>query len=115
MPQGYFYVVARAEWFVYKKQGDEILEVEWADKVIDKIDYGNGTLTELFKHFQKLAGSNAKRNAETSVNVIFFNRDAYAAFDPLMQKAGFHLAAIIGAKRIDDTREIRYYTYLPTQ
>src|SRR3989338_7674017 len=51
MPDGQFYVITPEEGFIYKKQGDSVLEVEAANG----LDYGNGRLSDILVHLQRLA------------------------------------------------------------
>ena len=106
MPDGIFYVITPDEGFIYKKEGAAIDQLSESDK----IDYKSGSLADIVRTLEEAHANHLKNSI--AINVIFYNEQSVKNFNKMIEGIGFHLLAQMGLKRLDDTREIRYHSYI---
>ena len=106
MPDGIFYVITPDEGFIYKKEGAAIDQLSESDK----IDYKNGSLADIVRTLKE-THANHLRNS-IAINVIFYDEQSIKNFTEMIEGQRFHLSAQMGLKRLDDTKELRYHSYI---
>ena len=94
------------EGFVYKKQGTVIDQLDAADG----IDYKSGSLADIVRTLEEAHAHHLKNSI--AINVIFYNEQSVKNFNKMIEGIGFHPLVQMGLRRLDDTREIRYHSYI---